>query len=456
MKTQGLSILQINKSDQGGGAERIARDLFYAYGKRGCHSRLAVAEKHIEENGIIRVPRVTDCQPWARFWHTARIRFDEASRRRPGRGLWRLSHLARWMGEPVGAWNQFWGIEDYNFKTQRQFLMPLMSASDIVQCHNLHGYYFGLKALPQMSQRTAVVLTLHDSWMLSGHCAHSFGCERWKNGCGHCPDLTIYPEVSRDRTAYNWRRKKRIYANSKVYVTAPSHWLMRRVEQSMLMPAVIEKRVIPNGVDQAIFRPDDKQKARGALGIPPDARVLLFAANGICNNPWKDYQMLRTVLRRLAALEDSRHCLMIALGDKAPPGEQHAGVDVRFVPYQKNPTDVARYYQAADVYIHAAKADTFPLTVLEALSCGTPVVATAVGGIPEQVEEGITGYLVSPGDAESMATRITALLQNDEQRRQMEQNAASDAKRRFGIDGQVDAYVSWFEEIQDARRRHGE
>jgi glycosyltransferase involved in cell wall biosynthesis len=53
---------------------------------------------------------------------------------------------------------------------------------------------------------------------------------------------------------------------------------------------------------------------------------------------------------------------------------------------QANQESVARYYQAADLYVHAAPADTFPNTVLEALACGTPVVATAIAGIPEQVE----------------------------------------------------------------------
>ena len=61
------------------------------------------------------------------------------------------------------------------------------------------------------------------------------------------------------------------------------------------------------------------------------------------------------------------------------------------------------YYQAADIYIHAAKADTFPNVVLEALACGLPVVATAVGGIPEQIDHERTGFLVPPGDAAGMA-----------------------------------------------------
>ena len=97
----------------------------------------------------------------------------------------------------------------------------------------------------------------------------------------------------------------------------------------------------------------------------------------------------------------SAFMLCIALGETAP-SEQIGDIEIRFVPYQKDPEQVARYHQAADIYIHPARADTFPTTIIEALACGTPVVATAVGGIPEQIVEGKTGFLVPVGDAGAM------------------------------------------------------
>jgi glycosyltransferase involved in cell wall biosynthesis len=90
--------------------------------------------------------------------------------------------------------------------------------------------------------------------------------------------------------------------------------------------------------------------------------------------------------------------------------ERIGAAEVRFIPYQANQESVARYYEAADLYVHAAPADTFPNTILEALACGTPVVATAVGGIPEQVEDGQTGFLVPVGNARALAERLTQLL----------------------------------------------
>ena len=123
------------------------------------------------------------------------------------------------------------------------------------------------------------------------------------------------------------------------------------------------------------------------------------------------------------------------------------GARIQFVPYQKDPAVVARFYRSADIYIHAARTDTFPNTILESLACGTPVVATAVGGVPEQVDEGQTGFLTPPGDSEAMAARISQLLENDNLRHTFGCRAADTARRRFDLVRQVEDYLNWYYEI---------
>ena len=123
--------------------------------------------------------------------------------------------------------------------------------------------------------------------------------------------------------------------------------------------------------------------------------------------------------------------VFIALGEDASP-ERSGQAEVRFVPYKEDPGAVARYYQAADIYIHAARAEVWGLTITEALACGTPVVATAVGGIPEQVKgleisgfdfpdsdlkrygmDEATGVLVPPENGQAMGFGIELLLNDD-------------------------------------------
>jgi glycosyltransferase involved in cell wall biosynthesis len=446
-----LRILQVSTSDTKGGAERVAWSLAEAYRAQGHQAWLAVGDKYSYAPDVFPLPN-DDCRSrWAQSWAAAGKLFSPLEGK--VRGAWRLRQWLPLLGQSGRLRHILHGYEDFDFPGTWSLLQLPPARPEIMHAHNLHGNYFDLRALPWLSRQLPLILTLHDAWLLSGHCAHSFGCERWKTGCGACPDLTIPPAILRDQTAANWQRKREIYARSLLYVATPSRWLMEKVEQSMLLPGVAEARVVPNGVDLSIFRPGDKHKARAALGLPAGAKILLFAANGIRKNVWKDYQTMRQALALVSRQSTGQPILLVALGENAPPEQIGGGAELRFIPYQQNPQAVAQFYQAADLYLHAARADTFPNTVLEALACGTPVVATAVGGIPEQVKSlsaaapQATGILTPVGEAEAMAAAILTLLTDDALRQRLGDNAAQDARERFDLNHQVTTYLAWYREI---------
>ena len=464
-----LRILHVSTMDRAGGAELVGWNLCRAYKDRGHESWLAVGRKYTDDPDVIVIPNQKRQNVWGRFCGGVQEWLRPFDENVPG--LWRMR---KWLTAWSSPWHKMQcslGIEDFNYPGTRQLLAVPPHRPDIVHCHNLHGRYFDLRILPRLSQEMPVVIHLHDTWLLSGHCAYSFDCERWKTGCGRCPDLTIYPAIERDATAYNWRRKRDIFARSRLYVTTTCQWVMRMVEQSILAPAVVQARVIPYGVDLTVFHPADRQHARTVLGIPQDAKVLLFTANGIRRNIFKDYATMKAAVAQVAQRMHGQHLIFIALGEDGPP-ERIGQAEVRFVPYQKDREAVARYNQAADIYIHAARAEVWGLTITEALACGTPVVATAVGGIPEQVKgleisghefpnsdlkrygvDEATGVLVSPGDAEGMASAIEHLLKDDFLRRCLGENAALDAAKRFDLQGQVDGFLAWYQEIVKETQR---
>ena len=446
-----MHIAQVSTADQAGGAESVAWQLFQAYRRYGHQSSFIVGWKRSSDPDVVELTHDEYRGSWSRRCSAAAAQLGTAVG--PLRGLRHLQTALRLIvGQPRRWYHRQLGREDFDFPGTYYLGSALKSAPDIVHCHNLHGGwlkdggYFDLTALPLLTRRVPVVVTLHDAWLLSGHCAHSFECERWKSGCGDCPDLTIYPAVKRDATAYNWQRKQGLFARSRLFVAAPSRWLMDKVDGSMLKPACIEQRVIPNGVDLTIFAPADKSQARKRLGLPLEAKILVFAANGVKQNLWKDYKTMRAALARVAVLMKDRPVLFVALGE-GEAEEAIGSVRIQCVPYQHDPSAVARYYQAADLYIHAARAETFPNAVIEATACGTPVVATAVGGISEQVLDGRTGFLVPAGDAEAMARQIVRLLEQESLRRLMASEAERVARERFDLKQQVRAYLNWYDSI---------
>lgn len=447
-----MRILQVSTYDIGGGAEKVAWNLHRAYRALGHSAWLAVGHRATDDPFVLRLHELDRHPGWRGLW----LAVGDLSYSLVGRirGAGRLRDLAPLIGQPRSLLETWRGHENFEFPSTRRLLELTPEIPDVVHCHNLHGGYFDLRVLPWLSYQVPLAMTLHDAWFLTGHCTHSFGCERWKDGCGDCPDLSIHYAVRRDATAYNWQRKRDIYRASRLYVSTPTQRMMNQVRNSILAPAVADARVIPNGVDLDLFHPADMQAVRSTLAIPSDVKVLLFAANGIRRNIYKDFETLRAAIAEVGERLRGQNVLFIALGEDAP-AERIGSAEIRFVPYQKDPAIVARYYQAADIYLHAAKveADTFPTVVLEALACGKPVVATSVGGIPEQVEDGVTGFLTPPSDPEKMATAITRLLRDDALRNKMAGNAAEDARRRFDLNRQVNTYLTWYQEVINNHRR---
>ena len=438
-----MKILQVSTSDLAGGAERSAKNLAGAFRARGHDSWLAVGSKRTDDPDVLVIPN--DARRNAMVRVIDRIRTTTRIR-----GVGRLANLARVLAEPIRNLDIERGHEDFDFPGTTGLLDLPPHPPDIVHLHNLHGGYFDLRELPELSRRVPVVLNIRDGWLMSGHCAFSLGCDRWKTGCGACPDLTLFPSVKRDATAFNWERKREILAASRFYVATPSQWMMDRVRESIIQPGVIGSRVIPNGVDVRVFHPGDRAAARRNLGIPNDARVLMVAANGLRSNVWKDYRTLRGALEILGA--QSTPMLVLAVGETAP-AETIGNVMLRFVPFETDSARLAEHYRASDAYLHAAHVESFGNVLLEARACGTPVIATAVGGIPEHVRDGDTGLLVPPGDGPAFAAAIERLMSNDELRSQIAGNGVRQVTTELTVDVQADRFLAWYREILAMERK---
>lgn len=437
------SIVQINTRDRRGGAERVAWNLFQAYQKRGLASWLVVGKKYSHDPHVWEIANAPHAAtPWARMW----LRWSEALsplRRHGVKGVAALQRQLRLLAQPTACRQQRQGYEDFAYPGTRALLELLPTMPDLIHCHNLHGDYFDLNVLPWLSRQRPVILHLHDAWLLSGHCAHALDCSRWQHGCGACPYLATYPAVPRDNTAANWQRKQAIYANSRLYLITVSQWLLDQVQRSMLQGANV--RVIHNGIDLSIFKPGDRLAARRALGLPLMAPIVLFSGH----SAFKDLNATQQALSGVQA----EGLLLLGLG-QGKSSEQWGQGKLITPSYVQSAAEMAEYYRAADLYLHAAEADSFPTAILEAMACGTPVVATAVGGIPEQINSGETGLLTPAHAPQALTHAIQTLLDDTDLRLRIGQNAAVYAQQHFSLARQVDDLLAWYEEVQADWQSH--
>ena len=419
-------IVVVNTADRGGGAEVMASRLFRGYQQEHGSTIFWVGHKNLEDPAVM-----------------ASLQLDGQQRRSVAQRA--LRSIRRRV-------QRFRGREDFEFPDTMELLSAGGSQADVIHLHNLHGGFFDLRALGPISQKVPVFETLHDSWMLTGRCASPGPCGRWVTGCGQCPDLQRPPVLPRDATAENWRRKQEIYSLSKLRIATPTRWLMEQVTQSMIAPAMIEARVIPNGINLAVFHPVEKSQARAALQIPEKAILLVSVAKEGTENPYKDFATLRGGLSRLQC--GGRQIICAVLGRVAVTETLPNGVMLRherMAPAE----EVARWLQAADLCVHSTREEVFGLVLAEALACGTPVVATDVAGIPEVVRHGRDGLLVPPGDPDAFAAALESLLFDPARLAQMGRDGAERARAQFDEARMVRAYLDWFEEVlaEDLARR---
>jgi glycosyltransferase involved in cell wall biosynthesis len=438
-------ILQVNTADISGGAEKVVMDLHARYLELGLDSWVAVGTKRSDSPRVLVIPNEASRSAWARSLEGA----ASAIEKRAGGVLGKLvSRPLLLAAEPARYTEMLRGVEDFAYPGTAGLLGLPPTRPDVLHLHNLHGYYFDIRQLPRLAVSQATVITLHDAWLLTGHCAHPFECPNWETGCGACPDLVSYVPISGDMSPKNWRIKHDAVRESGASIATPSSWLMRLVEASGIAGETALTRVIPNGVDVGTFTPGNRAEAKSELGLPRDRPVVLFAARNAAGNPFKDFPTLLAAMPLVAAQPGSSP-LFVALGADAPV--EAAGADVMSAPFEHDPARLALWYRAADVYVHPTRAESFGLTIAEAMACGTPVVASRVGAVPELIVEGESGLLVDVGEPQGLAIAVSGLLGDAARRQSIGEAGVARIREHFTLERQADAYLAYYAEIAETR-----
>jgi len=338
--------------------------------------------------------------------------------------------------------NEIHCVSSYKIKNWPPFL-----DADVLNIHGAHTNYFSYLALKGMSRRKPIICTMHDMWHLTGHCSQSYECQRWRTGCGRCPHLETYPPVGRDATAIEWKLKRRTYRKSNLTFVAPSRWLADMCRDGITQGSDI--RQIPNAVDETIYTPFDKAKCRAELGVPPDKHVIMFISVAI-HAKAKGGDLLAAAL---AALPEQlkRNSVLLVMGEKSEEFARNVGIPAISLGYVKEDAEKAVAYSAADVIVQPSRAENQSLVILEAMSCGTPIVAFDVGGNAELVNDGPCGIICLPEDSTSLSQAIASILENQSMRHDFARNAREAILRRYTLRQHARNYLDLYQEKIEER-----
>jgi len=272
-------------------------------------------------------------------------------------------------------------------------------------------------SIPEIGRlKSPVVWRLSDMWMFSG-AEHYTPTTRYAEGYSRSsrPPHESGPDLDRE----TFLRKKRHWKTPR-HVITPSHWMAEQVQLSTLThdwPV----HVIPNPIDTDYWKPRAHLQSREALGLPHNARVIAFGTGGGTKHHHKGGDLLLEALPGVAKLMrdagDNVPVVCVVFGEERER-EVHGGIEVRFIGHV-NDEELQQVYSAADVMVVPSRLDNLPSTAVEAQACGTPVVAFRVGGLPDIVEDGVTGLIVEPFDVDALSDAIASLLSDSATRGRM-------------------------------------
>ena len=260
---------------------------------------------------------------------------------------------------------------------------------NVVQLHNIHDHYLNYRVLFEYLNQTdiKIVWTFHDCWAFTGHCFHfvTKNCDRWKNGCHHCPLRNEYPKTILDRSKRNYQLKKTLFSeNRNLTIVSCSNWIEDFVKQSFFK----EKNIltIHNGIDLNVFTP--------IPFLQTHEKFKIIAVSSV----WNKEKGLLDIYKLRKLLPSDFEITIVGLSskqlEKLPAG-------IHGIQRTQNVQELVQLYNEANVLINPTYADTFPTVNLEALACGTPVVTYKTGGSPEAIDDH-TGIVVPQGDVDAL------------------------------------------------------
>jgi glycosyltransferase involved in cell wall biosynthesis len=361
-----MNILHINKSDSGGGAQQFSVDLAKEFG-----ASLLVKYKHRNLSNVMRFkPNVFD------------LLFNT------------LDRVLKLLGVSRSVKQLFFLNEKYNFVYEKLKVLDAYKNADIIHLHNIHGGFFDLEDIILIAKEKKIVWTLHDMWIVTGGEIHTVDHLGYLVGDHKTPYIKNSPLSNPiiDKRGFYLEKKKHILTKctSNLTIVPVSYWLENALKKSYVTNDDLNIKTIQNGVNTDVFFNKNQRK----WSVP---RVLFFNSN----NPFKGSKYFRSVIEEIHIDFE-----LYIVGNKL---KDQGSRPLKYFNFISDRNELCNLYNEVDILVFPSVADTFPLTLLEAMACGVTVVATNVGGIPEIVSNN-NGYLCTPRDDAALSQAMENCL----------------------------------------------
>jgi len=330
--------------------------------------------------------------------------------------------------------------------------LPFVRTADVINLHWVAQYQSLVTLHRLFSLGKPVVWTLHDQWAFTGGCHYSAGCEKYQADCVECPQLRDDPF---NLPAAILKDKLEIFKNADLTIVTPSRWMASCARKSKLFKG-LRIEVIPNSLETNIYTPLPKPEAKEEIGISPETITMLFGAVDGSEKRKGFFELVNAI--KFCLNEDVFQKLLnddkIRLVCFGRPSHELESIGIPFVALGHLDSDekIRSAYSAADIFLLPSLEDNLPNTILESMSCGTPVVAFDVGGLPDMVINGVTGQLVPLSDTRKMGETIIDLIQKPDLRKSMGKEGRKRAEKEYSLSVQAGPYSDLYKDMHPSNK----
>jgi len=331
----------------------------------------------------------------------------------------------------------------------------IVNNSDVINLHWITSGFLSPVTIRQLLDLgKPVVWTFHDMWAFTGGCHYSAGCESYQQDCHFCPQL----QEDFFKLPYHLLLDKiELFSHPNLVIVTPSQWLTECVKKSQVFR---HHRVetIPYSLDETVFYPLEKTEAKDKLNINYDTFILLIGAM-TGKEKRKGFAQLFTSLKLLKKDVDMNNLISngnikIACFGESSDNLQELDIEVINLGNIQQDKDLGLIYSAADLFILPSLEDNFPNTMLEAMSCATPVMSFAVGGMTDLIKDNINGVLIPAYDLDLMGKKIIQLINNPSQCQVMGINARKEIETNYRLSIQAETYSNLYDDLVTQNKKN--
>lgn len=418
-----------------GGAANAAKQLHHGLREQGVQSRLyySGALKHHSEPPPEAYPAHWQGAWPGRLTRYASFRAHRAAFKREVRNRPRGNEI---FTSPRGAPQTIWPPINH----------PQV-AREIIHLHWVAKFIDYASFFGSLSPSQPVVWTLHDMSPFTGGCHFTVDCGRFVQGCGECPQLPVSgPE---DISRQGFRVKRTALRDVNLHVVAASRWMMEQARQSPIFANARSFHRIPYGLHLDLYRPVDRAQARAELNLDPDAFVFAFGAVDV-ENRRKGAALLLEGLQRIADVDGAQG---LVLGGGDLPDVKTALPPLKSMGFVKEIDRRVLIYSACDAFVLPSTEDNMPLTGLEAMASGTPIVGFDAGGIPDFTRPGQTGLLAPKADAIELGNQLRYLSEHRDEAAAMGRNARQVIESEYSDQREAKDYIALYASLLAEKER---